>query len=107
MGGFKMFREDVVQYSPAIMWKQNCILCGHVSANTICEECISIAREYYDKLIEYLSKNPKSNVIEVYGNTNIPFKMIKAFLELGWINLVLEDEETRIQTRELILAARS
>lgn len=106
MGGFKIFRNDVEHYHTEMVWKQNCIMCGRVSGAVICDECISKAREYYDSLLAYITENPKSTMIEVYGNTMIPFKMIKAFLELGWINLVKEDEEVRVRAADIIRASK-
>ena len=106
MSGYNMFRKDIESHSSAILWKKNCIICGHVSANSICEECMNNAREHFDGLMEYLAQNPRSTMMEVYGNTTIPYKVIKAFLELGWLTLVLEDEETRIRSRDVIMAIK-
>lgn len=105
MGANKIFRDDVVHYHNGPLWKQNCILCGHVSGASICDQCIGTARNYFDSLIDFLSENPKSTFMEVYGNTTIPYKIIKAFVELGWINLVLEDNATRLQAVEVMKVA--
>lgn len=101
-----MFRNDLETHQTAMVWKQNCIMCGRVSSAAICEDCIEEARIQFEELIQYLNENPKSTMIELYGNSKIPFKMIKAFLELGWINLILEDEETRLKTAEVMKAAK-
>lgn len=70
--------------------KQNCVLCGRITNNSFCSDCISKAREYSNSIRDYISANPGTSILDIYTATSIPFAVIKGLLEMGWLELNLE-----------------
>ncbi len=77
--------------------KYHCVLCGSISGKPFCNHCMDKAREYFETISDYIKSHHKVTVIDVYAATSIPFAIIKALLELGWIDLVYEAEGIKIK----------
>ncbi len=65
---------------------RNCKRCGKIynyMGSAVCNNCLQQEQEDFDKIREYLFKNPNSSTAEVSEATGIELKVISRFLKEG------------------------
>lgn len=83
------------------METQHCILCGHITNTPFCPNCLDKARDYSEIIREYIKKNPKPALMDVYNATSIPFGIIKGLLDQGWFELIYDAKPKSARLKHL------
>ncbi len=65
-----------------------CIICGYYSSRPFCPSCEERAIKYFDKICLFIKESPKPTVLEVYGETFIPLKVIYGLKDMGLLDIV-------------------
>lgn len=56
------------------------------SGKPYCKDCEEIMDKEYDKIIEYLKKNPGAMIIDIIADTGVTLKTINLLVEEGYVS---------------------
>lgn len=64
-----------------------------------CSECEKIINKEYEKIIEYIKKNPDAMVIDIIADTGVSLKTVNLLVEEGYLSY--KESEREISNFEL------
>lgn len=71
-----------------------CKECGKLFKATLklayCPNHAYLDNEQFDKIVDYLVKNPYSNALQVNANTDVPIKDILRYIDEGKLSVINE-----------------
>lgn len=66
-----------------------CKECGRIfgasesNQRDMCPECVSLENEDFELVKQYIEEHPRSNMIEIVRDTQVPMRSIQKFIDSG------------------------